>query len=201
MTQIPTYAEDSSSWPETTRRLVELFPLQPGDLIEATVGSWNAVFDSTIGGHRIGAGIRPAPQIMSFLLHELIPLRLHDRFPDDWRIGQGNEKDVVCINDDRFSFEIKASSHRTDIFGNRSYAQPPAEQAARSGKVKDGYYLAINFQKFMRRDGQNRPQLTRIRFGWLGHSDWVPQRAPTGQQAHLAGGVAEAKLVELWSYA
>lgn len=196
MTEIPAYADDSTIWPETTRRLVELFPLQVEDLVEVTLGSWNAIFDSTIGGHRIGAGIRPAPQIMSFFLHELIPLRLHDRFPEDWRIGQGKEKDVVCINDGRFSFEIKASSHRTDIFGNRSYAQPPAEQAAKSGKVKDGYYLAVNFQKFATRD--RRPQLTRIRFGWLGHSDWVPQRAATGQQAHLAAGVAEAKLVELW---
>jgi len=37
--------------------------------------------------------------------------------------------------------------------------------------------------------------LTRIRFGWLDHSDWAGQVAPTGQQAHLSADVVQNKLI------
>ena len=53
----------------------------------------------------------PTPQIMSFLLHELVALNLEIRYPDIWKKGvEKNEKDLVCLQNDDFSIEIKASS-------------------------------------------------------------------------------------------
>jgi hypothetical protein len=118
---------------------------------------------------------------MGHYLHELIPLEFQLRYPRKWRRESAkNEKDLVHIPDMRFSVEIKSSSNPTKIFGNRSYGQPSAEgDVGRKGK--SGYYLAINFTKFA--DEDVLPHIVRVRFGWLDHSDWVPQRAATGQQA------------------
>jgi hypothetical protein len=37
-----------------------------------------------------------------------------------------------------------------------------------------------------------------IRFGWLGHSDWIPQKSPTGQQARLTPEAKKYKLTKLF---
>jgi ScaI restriction endonuclease len=74
------------------------------------------------------------------------------------------------------------SSHPSQIFGNRSYAQ---EQASGStGKGKSGYYLTVNFQNF-KIAGADQPSITQVRFGWLDHTDWIGQASATGQQARF----------------
>lgn len=126
---------------------------------------------------------------MAFFLHELIPLELSTRYPGIWR-GEENaaDKDVVYVPDASYSIEIKTSSHPTQIFGNRSYAQ----QGAVGKKSKSGYYLAINFEKSIR--DSDAARLRRIRFGWLDHSDWQGQTSQTGQQARLSSEVERGKL-------
>ena len=181
-----------SDWKSKTSELVEAHPLGEDELVEVVIGVWESIFTSSIGSYVIGRDLFPTPQIMAFLIHELVPLELQHRHPGLWR-GQkdSTEKDLVYIPDKLYSVEIKASSSNRRIFGNRSYAQKPS----RSRKSKSGYYLAVNFQKF---SVSPEPKITLIRFGWLDHEDWTGQVAPTGQQSSLARHVEGTKLQMLY---
>jgi len=127
-----------------------------------------------------------SPQAAGALLHDVIPAYIAKNVPG-FRKGIGKEKDIVCESDDYFSLELKTSSQKS-IFGNRSYTK------SGTGKSKSGYCLAVNFEKI---DHEN-PQILRIRFGWLDHSDWVGQKSETGQQASLMKEAREYKLITLY---
>ena len=130
------------------------------------------------------------------MIHELIPYKLGGLYPDIYKAGtEKNEKDIHCLTNDFFSIEIKASSNPTSIYGNRSYAQQNVEK---SKKNKNGYYLTINFAKFIK-DTKLRPEISIIRFGYLEHTDWRGQKAETGQQASLSLDAYRYKLKELYS--
>lgn len=180
-----------TQWEARTQELIAGYPLRMNELVDVVMSSWASLFQSKIGsnGFRIGQHLYPKPQIIAFFLHELIPLELAARHPGTWRgEGSSSEKDVVYIPDDAYSIEIKASSHPTQIFGNRSYAQT----GGNAKKSKSGYYLAINFDKVEK--GKPAAQLRKIRFGWLDHEDWQGQAAATGQQARLSTEVERGKL-------
>jgi hypothetical protein len=182
-------------WQSKTRELVAAHPLSPDEIIEVVLKAWSDIFASHIGTKpfRIGTDILPSPQIMAFLLHELIPLELSDRYPGIWRADErADEKDLVYISDDLYSAEIKASSSARSIFGNRSYAQI----GRTSKKSKAGYYLAINFEKFG--SSAAAPKISKIRFGWLDHADWLGQQAATGQQARLSKDAGRHKMLVLY---
>lgn len=180
-------------WSAKTRELIDAHPLDMGDVVDIVHTCWAAIFQSHIGGKfRIGHDIKPKPQFMGFLLHELIPLELQSRHPGEWRPEKSkDDKDLVYIPDPALSVELKTSSHPSKIFGNRSYAQEKDSK----GKSKNGYYLTVNFQKFQ---PQGAPKLTMIRFGWLDHTGWIGQAAATGQQARLRPESDKAKLQELY---
>ncbi|MGA3213557.1 MAG: ScaI family restriction endonuclease [Terriglobales bacterium] len=183
-----------SEWRRKTAELIERHPLKPDVIVAVVLQSWQDIFLSKIGQFSIGKDLFPKPQIMGFFLHELIPLEFEARFPGAWRGDKtGADKDLVYIPDQKYSVEIKTSSHASQIFGNRSYAQDPEGSGKKS---KAGYYLAVNFMKFV--SAGERPGITRIRFGWLDHSDWMGQRAATGQQAHLDSAVEGSKLILLY---
>ena len=195
--QVPSPYEglDFADWDARTAELVVSHPLNSEELVEIVLGAWDDIFVSSIGAeeYTIGRDIFPTPQIMAFLLHELIPLKLQSRYPGVWRKEQNaSEKDLVHVPNDLYSVEIKASSNKSRIYGNRSYAQ----QSSRSKKSKTGYYLAVNFQKFT---VSLQPKITLVRFGWLDHDDWTGQKAPTGQQASLSRIVENAKLAVLYA--
>ncbi len=183
-------------WLTVTRELVENHPLRSNQIIEAVLGAWHSIFASKFGakGFRIGTEIFPKPQIMGFLLHELIPLELSARYPKLWR-GElsAGDKDIVYIPDQKFSIEVKTSSNPNHIFGNRSYAQ----EASSDKKAKSGYYIAVNFQKFLGGGGE-QPSVVLIRFGWLDSSDWIGQKAATGQQSRLTANAENYKFLELY---
>lgn len=181
----------SNDWASKTEELVASYPLSMDELVDVVRVSWDGVFASSIGlkQFRIGQEIFPKPQIIAFFLHELVPLELASRYPGVWRGEESAaDKDVVHVPDNAFSMEIKTSSHPTQIFGNRSYAQ----QSLTGKKSKSGYYLAVNFDKLLR--GSQAPRLRRVRFGWLDHEDWQGQAAATGQQARLSTEVERGKL-------
>lgn len=187
---------NEDQWKETTKELFDQHPLSRNEIVKVVLGSWEGILSTRLGtgGHRIGEDVFPSPQIMAFLLHELIPLELEYFYPGIWRRDSAaNEKDVVYLKDDSYSFEIKASSNRTGIFGNRSYAQPSPV----AKKQKAGYYLAVNFEKFVV-DRSTKPRVLWIRFGWLDHTDWIPQKAATGQQARLDVQARNNKFLELY---
>lgn len=181
-------------WQAITKKLVARHPLSGSEIKDVALECWEEIFLSKIGKKpfHIGEDIFPKPQIMGFLLHELIPLEFERRYPKEWRKERtAGDKDLVYIPNDHFSIEIKTSSSPQNIFGNRSYAQ----EAGNDKKSKSGYYLAINFTKFT---AENiRPKIVKVRFGWLDHEDWLGQKAATGQQARLSREVESLKLIVL----
>jgi len=178
-------------WKTVTRQLIEEHPLSKEEIVSIVISSWKSILDSNLGtkGFKIGKDIFPKPQIMGFLLHELIPLELASKYPTIWR-GEENssDKDIVYIPDDYYSIEVKTSSNPKHIYGNRSYAQDTTS----SKKAKSGYYLAVNFEKVVK---NKTPKITLIRFGWLDSDDWIGQKAATGQQSHLSSNVENNKLL------
>ena len=192
----PYEGSSPDKWYNITVRLLKEHPLENAELVDVVLKSWYSIFSSKLGTKRfkIGSHIFPKPQIMGFLLHELIPLELQARYPKLWRTEKtAGDKDIVYIPNDRYSIEIKTSSNPKHIFGNRSYAQ----QSTEGKKAKTGYYLAVNFEKFTKK--KRRPNISLIRFGWIDSTDWIGQRAATGQQSRLAQEVEASKLIELYS--
>ena len=182
-------------WRTRTQELLSDHPLDTDEIVEVVLSSWDAIFQTKIGGKAlIGIHIFPRPQIMGTFLHELIPLEFADRYPSAWRREQSvDEKDLVYIPDPHYSIEIKTSSSVSRIFGNRSYAQSGKSLK----KAKSGYYLAVNFAKFD--DAHRSPGVTKVYFGWLDGSDWVGQKAQTGQQSRLPSHVYGSKLLPIYS--
>jgi hypothetical protein len=192
----PYEGKSENQWKAITEQLIQEHPLDTQEIVNAVLNSWNNIFSSSIGKHkfRFGTDIFPKPQIMGFLLHELIPLEIEATYPGEWRGEKtASDKDIECITNDRYSIELKTSSNRSQIFGNRSYAQKPTE----GKKGKDGFYLAVNFEKFDK--SIPNPKIVLIRFGWLDHSDWIGQTAATGQQARLASETYDNKFQILYA--
>lgn len=193
----PYHGIAESDWLAVTHALIEEHPLNLNEIVAVVLLCWEDIFESAIGRRelRIGTDIFPRPQIMSTLLHELIPAEFQHRYPHLWRRdATGDDKDLVYVPDSRFSSEIKCSSSANNIYGNRSYAQQHSENK----KSRAGYFLGVNFQKFSD-DLRERPTIRRVSFGWLDWTDWVPQASPTGQQAYLTRAAKRYKMLELWS--
>lgn len=188
---------DVKEWLPITKKLLCQHPLKSEEIVEVVLQSWQDMFDSKLGPKefKIGKDIFPQPQILAFLLHELIPLELATRYPGKWRRDlSGADKDLVYEPNDQCSVEIKTSSSANGIFGNRSYAQPTQGDK----KSKAGYYLAVNFDSCIENNTE-APQIRLIRFGWLDHSDWVGQAAASGQQAHATPEARKYKFLTLYS--
>lgn len=184
-------------WLSVTQHLVNDHPLSRDELVDIVLSSWDYIVGTKLGHkYTIGKDIKLKPQIMGFFLHELIALEIQNRYPKSWRIEKlASDKDVVCKENDLFSIEIKTSSNKSHIFGNRSYAQIGLEPEGK--KSKSGYYLAINFEKF--NDNDTLPRILKIRFGWLDHEDWMGQVSATGQQSRLSNETENGKLETLYS--
>jgi len=186
----------TEKWLDKTKELVLQYPLHTQEMVEVVLQSWKDIFDSRLGpkGFQIGKDIFPQPQIMAFLLHELIPLEFATRYPGQWRRDlSGADKDLVYIPNEHFSLEIKTSSSANGIFGNRSYAQPTEG----NNKSKSGYYLAVNFGGFDEKNTE-LPSIRLVRFGWFDHSDWIGQKAASGQQSHPTPDAKKHKLLILY---
>lgn len=180
-------------WLAVTKKLINNHPLKD-EIVNVVIKSWDDIFESQIGSFSIGKDIFPSPQIMSFFLHELVAHYLSLKFPDTYKVGEAKkEKDIHNIKKPNMGIEIKASSDKKHIFANRSYAQPSSDNEM---KDKNGYYIAINFEKFTAT--RKHPQITMIRFGYLEHEDWIAQKASTGQQARLRKEAYEYKLITLY---
>jgi len=195
MTISPYLKKDKSKWKAITEEIIKKHPLDENKLVEMVLSAWSDIFETSIGRHnlKIGEHIFPKPQVIGALLHELIPAELAASSPKEWR-GEitADDKDIVYIPDDFYSIELKTSSNANHIFGNRSYAQKPTE----GKKGKDGFYIAVNFEKFSKTN--SKPSIVVIRFGWLDHTDWIGQKAATGQQARLAPETYDLKFKTLY---
>ena len=178
----PYFGKPTSEWLAVTERLIAEHPLTETGIVDCCISAWNDIYHSKIGRHgiTIGKDIFVRPQIIGALLHELIPAEMVATYPGQWRREEEvDDKDIVYIPDSKFSIELKTSSNPSKIFGNRSFAQAPSL----SKKSKDGYYLTVNFEQT--KNASTVPEVTIIRFGWLDHTDWIPQKSETGQMASL----------------
>ena len=195
MPNSPYNGKTVAEWSAITDQLIAKHPIRPDEIVKTVLKSWDDIFNSKIGSFFIGREIKPGPQVMSFLLHELVAHYLTLNHPGIYKAGTlKSEKDIHCINDCNFSVEIKASTNLSQIFANRSYAQP---QSGIGQKDKNGYYIAINFEKF--KDGNpNLPKILMIRFGYLEHTDWIAQKAATGQKARLGADIYRYKLKQIY---
>lgn len=184
-----------SDWIKITNDLIEAHPLTEAEIVGFCLAAWDNLFSSSIGRHELKFGVHifPKPQVVGALLHELIPAEIVASYPNTWRREkEKDDKDIVYLPNDSFSVELKTSSNSNSIFGNRSYAQAPSQQK----KSKDGYYLTINFEQI--KEGSQRPNILKIGFGWLDHTDWIGQSSSTGQQARLAPETYALKLKNLY---
>lgn len=180
---------------EYTKKLIDNHPLRTDIIVKAVLKSWEDLFTTTLGSSTIPFfDLNLSPQVIGNFLHTLIPHHI-SLLDSNWRAESNKEdKDLVYIPDNQFSIEIKTSSNKNQIFGNRSYAQPPT---GTSHKSKDGYYIAVNFEKNTD-DGLSIPKIRLIRFGYLTHEDWIPQKSPTGQQARLTPTANKFKLITIY---
>lgn len=174
--------------------LLDAHPLSPIEVVEVVLDSWRRILTTRIAGElELGSDVQPNPQMMGNFLDSVIAVTLERRYPEEWRGQQEKfEKDLVYMPDGRFDTELKTSSHKSQVFGNRSYAQP----ALPGTKIRDGYYITVNFERFA---DNNPPQIRRIGMGWLNHDDWVPQASQTGQAASIRPEARAGKLIEIYS--
>lgn len=200
--------QEEKNWEKITEKLIEEHPLSKEQIVDAVLTSWKQIFQSKIGPLSIGKQIFPTPQIMSNIIHELIPYNLAENVGSDYRVGiTKTEKDIVYEPNSIYSVEVKASSSKNDIYANRSYAQPSLDSDT---KDKNGFYIGVNFEKFQILDnGEYRkaefdnegniiyPKITQIKFGYLEHTDWIPQASAKGQQARLTKESKKFKLIKL----
>lgn len=185
-----------AQWDNITLKLVNEHPLDRTEIVNIVLEAWEKIMSTKIGEElKIGIDIFPSPQILGNYLHELIPALLSKKYPELWRREKyKDDKDLVYIQNDELSIEIKTSS-QNKIFGNRSYGQENSDN--NSGKKKYGFYLAINFEKFT--ESNHSPKIKKIKFGWIDHSDWKAQAAATGQNSTLDSDAWNHKLLELYS--
>lgn len=186
----PYEGKSHDTWLSITRELVDKHPLT-STITELCLKSWQSLLNGKINTY-LNLRIREmnlSPQATSALLHDVITEYIEKNVPG-FRKGIGLEKDIVCDYDDSYSMELKTSSSDKSIFGNRSYAKSD------SGKLKSGYYLAVNYDKI----AINNPQIKLVQMGWLDHSDWRGQKSETGQQASLTKEARSLKLIVLYKY-
>lgn len=181
-------------WTQVTRRLIEIHPLKVDFLVHIVLSSWDAILKTKIADRiSIAYDVKPKPQIMGFFLHEVVAHTIQKHLPSEWRKElSASDKDLVCISNPQYSIEIKTSSNKNKIFGNRSYTQETSSEK----KSKSSYYLAINFEQFDETD--ELPKIRLIRFGWIDHEDWMGQAAASGQQARLSTDVETKKLLTIY---
>lgn len=182
-----------SEWPAITLRLVQEFPLPMGALVKIVEAAWEDIYTSSFGetGLRIGRDIYLPAQATGVILERLIAVHLKKRF-QGWRGGERKgEKDIVNMEDNRFSFEIKTSSSRSGLYGYRS----TGHRAEGRTKIRTGYYLVVNY-KLPREEDASR-EIVNIRFGWIDDEDWIGQAQPTGQQASIGMQLSRLKLITI----
>lgn len=182
-------------WREITHDLVAEFPLTTETLVDVVGAAWDDLFTSRIGKAQlvIGRDVFIPAQATGVMLEKLIANELERRDPR-WRGGSSKaDKDVMFKDSARYGFEIKTSSSKKGLYGNRSTGL----RADGRKKYRTGYYLVVNYKLPTRDDLEKWLRL--IRFGWIDDEDWTGQARPTGQQASVGKAVAHGKLITLFS--
>jgi hypothetical protein len=185
--------KSQEEWAAITRDLIAKHPLKLEDIRDIALETWDVLWSTTIGSGATSIPLKdvdPPATVVGYFFEKLLARALAARFPSKWRGCQSkDEKDLVYVPDPRASIEVKSSGQLgLKIFGNRSYGQVATELGRVTKADKSGYFLTINFY------GQT---LNLLRFGWIDHSDWKPQKSQTGQASGLPDEVYQYKLIEI----
>jgi len=190
----PYAGQPETAWVAITERLVAQFPIAAAVLVETVKAAWDDLYLSSIGKSQliIGRDIFLPAQATGVILERLIGIQLSGRAAG-WRPGnRKTEKDIICIKDPDFSFEIKTSSSKTGLYGNRSTGHMSIART----KIRTGYYLVVNYT--IPTEESPTKAIEAIRFGWIDDEDWKGQDKPTGQQASIGANLAGKKLKTLF---
>lgn len=178
---------------ETINKIAKL-PITPEDIISICLAGWDSLLESRIGKEelKIPEDIELAPQIIGTFLEKIISRGMAEKYPETWRPGIGNEKDIYCIKEVSMSIEMKTSTSLNQIYGNRSSAQELTDGVK---KERDGYYIGINYDNPKK---GNPGKIRRISVGWLSHGDWKGQDTQTGQMASLTPDARTNKMIPIY---
>ncbi|ALQ08996.1 hypothetical protein D172_013615 [Pseudoalteromonas sp. Bsw20308] len=178
-----------ANWTNITEDLINQYPLNPEEILEIAMLSWERLWTSRIGGEIDLYEVDLPATVVGYFFQKLFSHELKSRYPFDWKGEEfKSDKDLVNIQNPIFSTEMKSSGQLGySLYGNRSYNQQ-ALSLENAGKDKSGFYITVNFYKHA---------ITLIRIGWVDQDDWVPQGAATGQAAVLKPDVYKYKLFEI----
>ena len=191
----PYKSDAPETWLDTTKALVDNFPINPDEIIDVVMEAWENLYSSSFGSGQlvIGKDIFLPAQATGVILEKLISGVLSGRYPKTWKSGSAKiEKDVVNLKDDEFSFEIKTSSSASGLYGNRS----TGFKSSRSKKSRTGYYLVINY--LLPKEDELDKKIIKIRLGWIDDEDWVGQAKASGQAASIGAKLAKVKLITIY---
>jgi len=194
MLKSPYAGKPESEWSSITEAVVARFPISANTMVDAVKAAYEDLYLSRIGRSElvIGRDIFLPAQATGVILERLIGIEISKRAAG-WRAGnRKTEKDIVCITDPAYSFEIKTSSSKAGLYGNRSTGHLSESRT----KERTGYYLILNYHLPTEQDPKKGIQ--NIRFGWIDDADWVGQAEPTGQQASIGAKLAGKKLKTLF---
>ena len=195
MTESPYLNHPEEEWPQITKGLVDGFPLSREEIVKTVLEAWDNFYTSSFGNGKltIGKDIFLPAQATGVILEKLIASILENKYPKLWKGGhEKTHKDIIHLEDDQFSFEIKTSSSPSGLYGNRSTGY----RSDNSRKSRTGYYLVINY--LLPKEEDTNKKVRKIRFGWIDDDDWVGQEQASGQQASIGAHLAKLKLITLY---
>ena len=160
--------------------------LPPRVLLNVIQRSWTTLWRTRVGGCIPLRQVNVDAQVVGKFFQELMALELHSKDPR-WRhpLAPRSPKDPDFVfADPSQSFELKMSGQvgGRAVFGNRCSA---AGIASPEGKSRDGWLLTINYSD---------TRINIVRFGFISGSDWIGQKAATGNASRLHRDVYTTKL-------
>ena len=195
MNNSPYKNKDISEWMSITEKLINKFPIKLNDIKNLVEKSFADYLSITISEAKlqVGRDIFFPAQATGVIIQKLIARKLEIFQSSKWREGdKKKDKDIVNIQDNSFSFEIKTSSSKTGIYGNRSMGHV----SENSIKKRSGYYLIINYK--LPKEEDREFLIYNLRFGWIDDEDWIGQKSPTGQQSTISKSCRSLKLISIY---
>ncbi len=172
-----------------TQHKVDQFPIAMDVLKGLVLEAGHILLQENLFGKTLKEVIDAAPNKGSFI-GQLFPFALNkllvERYPTIFRPEEHlYEKDVVCIIDRSYDFEIKVSTSSENIVGNKSYASDGGY------KDKSSFYLAVNFNR-------DTYAVDLIRFGWLDITDWSINDSANGQGSRVKTLPLRSKMITIY---
>lgn len=187
---------------QLTQALILKHPLNMGVVRDLVFEAWRLIIqgkftdaDGEVEDYFFD--VKPESKDLCNQMHKKIPKLLAKEFGSKWREEVfKTDKDVVCTNDNKFSFEIKGGQgFDGKCSGNKSYANTKGNAA----KSKNGFYLFFNFENIAEaRAKGKRPEITFIRFGYVEQRNWRGQSSGSGQQATISPEVYKTQFMTLF---